>query len=187
MDPDSIIVRVANDADSIYAQEIVDETAHSAKLRGSGIAKRSTESIINKMKEGKAVIALTTKGQWAGFSYIEIWSNGEFVSNSGLIVAPAYRGLGVAKRIKQCIFELSRIKYPAANIFSITTGLAIMKMNTALGFEPVTFNEITKEELFWKGCSSCVNYATLQAKNCKNCFCTAMLYTVKKTPEQVID
>ena len=120
---------------------------------------------------------LTKEGVWAGFSYIEIWSKGEFVSNSGLIVSPAFRGLGVAKAIKEQIFSLAKIKYPGTGIFSITTGLAIMKMNHDLGFEPVTFNEITKGEKFWEGCKSCVNYAVLQNNHCKNCLCTAMLYT----------
>jgi GNAT superfamily N-acetyltransferase len=182
MDPDSIITRIADQQDEIYAQQIAAETERSAIQRGSGISRRSPENIIQKMLEGKAVVAVTKEGQWAGFSYIEIWNNGEFVSNSGLIVAPVYRSLGVAKRIKEKIFRLSRHKYPHAKIFSITTGLAIMKMNAALGFEPVTFNEITKEPRFWEGCRSCINYDILRRKQCKNCLCTAMLYAppVKK-------
>jgi hypothetical protein len=177
MDPDGIIIKIAGSEDEQYAQQIADETERSAIQRGSGISKRSPESIIRKMRDGKAVVALTKDGQWAGFSYIEIWSNGEFVSNSGLIVASAYRALGVAKAIKDRIFSLSREKYPHAKIFSITTGLAIMKMNARLGFEPVTFNEITHEPAFWEGCKSCCNYDILLGKQCKNCLCTAMLYT----------
>lgn len=175
--PDSIIVRVADISDGNYAQEIVDEMEASAKVRGTGIAKRSPASIVQKMMEGKAVIATTVNGDWVGFSYLEVWSNGEFVSNSGLIVNPAYRGQGVAGAIKKEVFKLSREKYPDAKIFSITTGLAIMKMNTALGFDPVTFESITHDKQFWKGCESCVNYDILLGKQCKNCFCTAMLFT----------
>ena len=177
MDPDGIIIKIAGSEDEQYAQQIAEETERSAIQRGSGISKRSPESIIRKMRGGKAVVALTKDGQWAGFSYIEIWSNGEFVSNSGLIVSPEFRTLGVAKAIKDRIFSLSREKYPQAKIFSITTGLAIMKMNARLGFEPVTFNEITHEPGFWEGCKSCCNYDILQGKQCKNCLCTAMLYT----------
>ena len=176
MDPDGIITRIAGQNDEQYAKQISEETKRSAIQRGSGVSKRSPESIIQKMRDGKAVVAVTNYGQWAGFSYIEIWSNGEFVSNSGLIVAPAYRSLGVAKSIKEKIFELSRVKYPNSKIFSITTGLAIMKMNAHLGFDPVTFNEITKESKFWEGCKSCVNYDILLQKQCKNCFCTALMY-----------
>jgi hypothetical protein len=176
MDPDSIIIRIAGKDDEQYANEISEETERSAIQRGSGISRRSPESIVQKMREGKAVVAVTNDNKWAGFSYFEIWSNGEYVSNSGLIVAPSYRLSGIAKKIKNKIFELSRSRYPNANIFSITTGLAIMKMNAELGFEPVTFNEITKEPGFWEGCKSCVNYDILQQKRCKNCLCMAMLY-----------
>lgn len=184
METERIIVHVANTDDEKYAKMITDEMESSAQQRGSGISKRSPESIIQKMREGKAVIAVTGNGTWVGFSYIEIWSNGEFVSNSGLIVSPAFRNQGVAKEIKNRIFLLSREKYPEAKIFSITTGLAIMKMNAELGFETVTFNEITHEKKFWQGCRSCVNYNILESKCCKNCLCTAMLYTTKNRSEK---
>ncbi|MET0638031.1 MAG: N-acetyltransferase [Chitinophagaceae bacterium] len=173
----NIIVREATPEDAVYASQICDEMFTSAIIRGSGISKRSPESIVRKMEEGKAVIALTAKGEWVGFSYLEVWAGGEFVSNSGLIVAPAFRGNGVASRIKKTVFGLSRKLYPEAKVFSITTGLAIMKMNSALGFEPVTYSEIPREEKFWEGCKSCINYNVLLGKKCANCLCTAMLYT----------
>lgn len=178
--PEGIIIRVATPDDQQYAVLISDETESSAIKRGSGIAKRPPEYICQKMLEGKAVIAITEDGKWVGFSYIEIWAKGEFVSNSGLIVHPDYRGMGVASGIKQQIFNLARKKYPTAQIFSITTGLAIMKMNAALGFDTVTFNEITHDEQFWKGCRSCVNFSILESKQYKNCLCTAMLFTPQK-------
>ena len=185
MDPEGVIIRIAGTTDEQYAEAISAETKRSAIERGSGISERPASVIIQKMREGKAIIAVTGNGEWAGFSYIEVWSKGGFVSNSGLIVSPAFRRSGVAAAIKHMIFELSRTKYPEAKIFSITTGLAIMKMNARLGFEPVTFNEITHEERFWEGCRSCVNYDILKGKQCKNCLCTAMLYTPinkKKSP-----
>lgn len=175
-DSSNIIVRVANEADSIYAIAIVTETESSAKARGTGISKRHPEDVIKRMKAGNAVIALTASGEWVGFSYLEVWSNGEFVSNSGLIVHPAWRGKGVARAIKEKIFELSRQKYPAAKVFSITTGMAIMKLNTRLGFEPVIYEALTHDPKFWEKCKSCVNYDILQSKGCKNCLCTAMLF-----------
>ncbi|CAL1516919.1 hypothetical protein MMC2321_00648 [Chitinophaga sp. MM2321] len=148
----------------------------SAMARGTGIAKRSPAYVEAKMQEGKAVIAVTDKGEWVGFCYIEAWGHGKFVANSGLIVNPAFRGHGVAKSIKKRIFELSREKYPTSKIFGLTTGLAVMKINSELGYEPVTYSELTDDEEFWKGCRSCVNFDILTAKERKNCLCTAMLY-----------
>ncbi len=159
-----------------YAEQICDEMESSARARGTGIARRSPEYIIEKMMEGKAVIALTSDGKWAGFCYIETWSHGEYVANSGLIVAPDFRKHGVAKKIKDAIFLLSREQYPDAKIFGLTTGLAVMKINSDLGYEPVTYSELTQDEEFWKGCRSCVNYEILESKERKNCLCTAMLF-----------
>jgi len=159
-----------------FAETICQEMEESAKARGTGIAKRSPQYICDKIKEGKAVIALTHAEQWAGFCYIETWSHGEYVANSGLIVAPAFRKSGLARQIKKRIFELSREKYPEAKIFGLTTGLAVMKINSELGYEPVTYSELTRDEAFWAGCKSCVNYDILLSKERKNCFCTAMLY-----------
>lgn len=179
MEQNNIIIRVANSGDTHYAKTITDEMEASAKARGTGIAKRSPEYVANKMQEGKAVIAHTKNGEWVGFCYIETWSHGEYVANSGLIVAPEYRKSGVAKSIKKRIFELSREKYPDAKIFGLTTGLAVMKINSELGYEPVTYSELTQDEAFWSGCKSCVNYDILMSKDRKNCFCTAMLYDPK--------
>lgn len=150
--------------------------ASSAQARGTGIARRSPEYIQQKMEEGKAVIAETREGEWVGFCYIEAWGHDEFVANSGLVVSPAYRGNGVATAIKKRIFELSRERYPHAKIFGLTTGLAVMKINSDLGYKPVTYSELTDDDVFWKGCQSCVNYDILMSKERKNCLCTAMLY-----------
>ena len=178
MDNTNIIIRVATPRDQIFANIITDEMEASAKARGTGIAKRSSEYIMQKIAEGKAVIALTDANEWVGFCYIETWE-GEYVANSGLIVSPAFRKSGVAKGIKQRIFQLSREKYPEAKIFGLTTGLAVMKINSDLGYEPVTYSELTQDEKFWAGCKSCVNYDILMSKERKNCLCTAMLYDPK--------
>ena len=176
MDNHIIFVRTANQNDAHYAEEIIQETAQSAIARGSGIAKRTAESIIAKMTAGKAVIALTAKGEWVGFSYLETWENERFVSNSGLIVAPKFRNSGVARSIKNKVFRMSRRLYPNSKIFSITSGPAVMRMNTKLGFLPVSFAEVTHDESFWEGCKSCVNYDILKRKKKCNCLCTAMLF-----------
>ncbi len=160
----------------VYAEEICNEMFESAKARGTGIARRKPEYVARKMEEGKAVIALHKNGTWAGFCYIETWSHGDYVANSGLIVNPVFRKVGLAKAIKKRVFELSREKYPNSKIFGLTTGLAVMKINSDLGYEPVTYSELTQDEEFWKGCQSCVNYDILMSKDRKNCMCTAMLW-----------
>lgn len=174
-----LIIRVAHSGDEHYAVTITEEMEASARARGTGIAKRSPEYISAKMREGKAVIAHTADGAWVGFCYIEAWGHEQFVANSGLIVSPEFRKSGVAKRIKKRIFDLSREKYPNAKIFGLTTGLAVMKINSELGYEPVTYSELTDDEEFWKGCKACVNYDILMSKERKNCLCTAMLYDPK--------
>jgi Acetyltransferase (GNAT) family len=179
-----IIVRTATAADAHYAETITTEMEESAKARGTGIAKRSPDYIKLKMEENKAVIAVTEDGTWVGFCYIESWEHEKFVANSGLIVSPAFRKSGVATEIKRKVFDLSRKKYPDAKIFGLTTGLAVMKINSDLGYEPVTYNQLTADEQFWKGCQSCVNYEILKSKERKNCMCTAMLYDpVEKAKE----
>ena len=166
---------MATPEDHIHIKTITEEMESSAKARGTGIAKRSPEYLSSKIDEGKAVIALTSGGEWVGFCYIETWE-GEYVANSGLIVSPNFRKTGVAKAIKEKIFALSRDRYPDAKIFGLTTGLAVMKINSDLGYEPVTYSELTQDESFWAGCKSCVNYDILMSKERKICLCTAMLY-----------
>ena len=151
-------------------------------------SKKSDESNVEnlyKMKEGKAIIALCGD-DFAGFTYIESWGNKQYVATSGLIVHPKYRGLGLAKRIKTASFRLARLRWPKAKIFSLTSGAAVMKMNTELGYVPVTFNELTDDEAFWKGCEGCINHDILVAKNRKFCICTAMLYDPKLHEEDKI-
>jgi GNAT superfamily N-acetyltransferase len=185
-EPEPVIIRVATTADAKYAFFIAKEMADSAVARGSGIGHRSIEFLCQKMESGEAIIAVTASERWVGFSYIEKWQDGKFISNSGMIVSPPYRRQGVATGIKKRIFELSRQQYPTANIFSITTGLAIMKLNSSLGFKPVTYSEITSDQQFWDKCQHCVNYSTLQSKIFKNCFCTAMLFDAAEAVNQIV-
>ncbi|PPK96259.1 acetyltransferase (GNAT) family protein [Nonlabens xylanidelens] len=170
---------IAHKSHSKYAQIICDTIADAAKVRGTGIAKRTPEYVTTKMENGNAVIALDN-GKFAGFCYIEKWGHGKFVANSGLIVHPDYRNLGLAKQIKERIFLLSKEKFPDAKIFSITTGLAVMKMNSDLGYKPVTFSELTDDQQFWNGCQTCKNYDILQRTEQKMCLCTGMIYDPSK-------
>ena len=171
-----IEILVADESHSRYADEICEEILISARERGTGIARRTPEYIIDKMRAGKAVIAISEDGRFAGFSYIETWGHQQFVANSGLIVAHAFRGLGIAMKIKRRIFKLSRELFPDAKIFSITTGAAVMKMNYELGFRPVTFAALTDDPEFWKGCQGCSNYAILESNEHRMCLCTGLLY-----------
>jgi argininosuccinate synthase len=177
----NINVLVADETHTHYVDEILETINAAAKVRGTGIAKRSPEYVKQKMLEHKAVIALADDGSFAGFSYIESWSNRQFVANSGLIVSPKFRGLGLAKLIKERIFALSREKFPEAKIFSLTTGAAVMKMNFELGYRPVTFDELTTDAAFWRGCESCVNYDILQRNGGHKCLCVGLLYDPNET------
>lgn len=169
-------VVVANEEHTAFADAICTEMAESAKARGTGIAKRSPEYVQTKMRQGKAVVAFHKDGRWAGFSYIESWGHDDFVANSGLIISPEFRGVGLARAIKEKTFQLSLDKFPGAKLFGLTTGLAVMKINSGLGYRPVTYSELTNDEAFWKGCESCVNFNILQSKEHKNCLCTAMVF-----------
>ncbi|MEM6785557.1 MAG: GNAT family N-acetyltransferase [Bacteroidota bacterium] len=177
----AVDIVVAGPEHASYAEEICAVMALAAKARGTGIAKREPAYVRKKMQQGRAVLALAdVAGQdrpaFAGFCYIEAWTHGKYVANSGLIVAPDFRKLGLARRIKQAIFDLSRLRYPEAKIFGITTSLAVMKINADLGYRPVTFSELTQDEVFWKGCQSCPNFDILTRTERKMCLCTGMLY-----------
>ncbi len=176
-------IHVANATHLIFAEEICLLMEESAKIRGTGIAKRSPEYIREKMMEGKAVIA-TYEEKVAGFCYIESWGHGKFVANSGLIVAPDFRKSGIARNLKKKTFELSQKKFPEAKLFGITTSLAVMKINSDLGYRPVTFSELTVDDEFWKGCGSCPNYDILMRNQRRMCLCTAMLYDPKNKGQQ---
>ena len=171
-----INVRVADASHAVYADEICEEILLSARERGTGIARRTPEYIIEKMMAGKAVIAISEEGRFAGFSYIETWGHKQFVANSGLIVAHDFRGIGLAMKIKRRIFQLSQELFPNAKIFSITTGAAVMKMNYELGFRPVPFSALTDDPEFWKGCQGCRNYYILESNDFRMCLCTGLLY-----------
>jgi hypothetical protein len=184
-------VMVADESHIKYVDTILQTIADAAKVRGTGIAKRSPEYVATKMREAKAVIALEGE-RFAGFSYIETWGNKHYVTTSGLIVHPDYRGMGLAKRIKNLTFTLARVRWPHAKIFSLTSGSAVMTMNTQLGYHPVTFNDLTDDEAFWRGCQGCINHDILQRTGRKFCICTAMLFDPEehlpaKIPAEVME
>ena len=175
-----ITVTVAGEGHLKYAEDICEEIYVSSLERKTGIAKRTPEYIREKINAGKAVIAIAEDGEFAGFSYIESWGGKSFVANSGLIVAHKFRGQGIAKRIKEQTFILSRKLFPDAKIFSITTGAAVMKMNYEFGFRPVPYSELTDDPEFWKGCEGCRHFDILKSHDYKMCICTGLLYDPKE-------
>ena len=188
---EEIKVMVADASHEKYVDFILKTIEDAAKVRGTGIAKRTHEYLTTKMKEAKAVIALSGD-KFAGFSYIETWGNKQYVTTSGLIVHPDFRGLGLAKRIKDMTFTLARTRWPHAKIFSLTSGAAVMAMNTQLGYKRATFADLTDDEAFWRGCEGCINVDVLKRTDRKYCICTGMLYDPEehlpaKLPQEVID
>lgn len=168
-------VMVADESHEKYVDIILDTIEIAARKRGSGIARRTHEYVAQKMREGKVIIALAGD-EFAGFSYIESWGNKQYVATSGLIVTDKFRNHGLAKRIKHAAFQLARLRWPKAKLFSLTSGSAVMKMNTELGYVPVTFSDLTDDEAFWRGCNGCVNHDVLTRTQRQYCICTAMLF-----------
>ncbi|MDR1809790.1 MAG: GNAT family N-acetyltransferase [Prevotella sp.] len=183
MEENNITVTIAGEEHIDYVPTILQTIEAAAQVRGTGIAKRTPEYVEQKMREGKAVIALAGD-EFAGFCYIESWGNKQYVANSGLIVVEKFRGNGLAKRIKQMAFALARQRFPDAKVFGLTSGAAVMKINTELGYVPVTFAQLTDDEAFWRGCQGCVNSDVLQRTGRKYCICTAMLFDPRKHDDQ---
>lgn len=177
-------VRIVQPSDAQYAVVIKDWYKESAKERGIGIATRKVPYIQEKIFEGDAVIAYKDS-EVVGFCYIEKFENKTYVSNSGLIIKKEYRGQGLATRIKKMVFNLARDKYPSAKIFGITTSDVVMGINTSLGYRPVAFFNLPKDDAFWNGCSSCPNFNILTQNNNKMCLCTGMLAPSKNEFEEL--
>lgn len=174
------IITVAGKEHLSYVPDIEQALLEASKVKGTGLAKRSQDYLSGKIRDKKAVIALSDEGEFAGFCYIESWGHEKFVANSGLIVLEKFRGNGLAMNIKAEAFKLSRRTFPGARMFGLTTSLAVMKINSALGYKPVTFSELTDDDEFWKGCQSCSYYDILFRTNRTHCLCTAMLYVPAK-------
>ncbi len=183
MEQPELTIQIANDSHIKYVQTILDTIEAAAKVRGTGIAKRSPEYVELKIKEGKAIISLMGD-EFAGFCYIESWGNKQYVANSGLIVVEKFRQHGLAKKIKQHAFSLARAMFPDAKVFGLTSGAAVMKINTELGYQPVTFAQLTDDEAFWRGCQGCINYDVLTRTDRKYCICTAMLFDPEKQKDK---
>lgn len=168
-------IYVAGKKDLGYLVDIEQGIINASMVKGTGIAVRTNEYIKTKILEGKSVIAIHADGSWAGFCYIESWGHNNFVANSGLVVNPEYRGQGLAGQIKARALGLSGEIFPDAQLFGLTTSLAVMKINSSLGYQPVTFSELTDDDEFWKGCQSCPYYDILVRTRRAHCLCTAML------------
>ncbi len=183
---EKIIIKFADVSDLIFVDDVKDAILKASEEKGTGIAVRSPEYITAKILDGKAIMAKTEKGKWAGFCYIESWGHNRFVANSGLIVNKDYRGRGLAKAIKSKAFDLSQNLFPGAKLFGITTSLAVMKINSELGYKPVTISELTSDEEFWKGCQTCPYYDILVRTKRSHCLCTAMLLDPSEKKETML-
>jgi len=158
-----------------YASGVCSMIEEASKDKNTALAIRTVEYIAEKLNSGKAILALNNE-QVVGFCYIETWEHGKFVANSGLIVSIAYRKTGLANKIKEMAFKLSEKKFPTAKIFGLTTSAAVMKINSGLGYRPVTFSELTDDDNFWKGCETCKYFDILTRTKRHHCLCTAMVY-----------
>lgn len=170
----NIQLLISDETHMSHAKAICELIEESAKLRGTGIARREVKYIEKKIQSGHGIIAIKNN-QLVGFCYLETWSHNQYVANSGLIVHPDYRKLGLARKIKKKAFDHARNKYPAAKVFGITTSPAVMKINSDLGYRPVSFAELTPDQSFWQGCHSCPNFDILQRNQQRLCLCTGML------------
>lgn len=180
MSTQNITLTIASEDHLQYVWEIEKALDEASQQKGTAIAVRSREYLSEKIRQGKAVIAYSDESQWAGFCYIESWGHNKFVANSGLIVASAFRGIGLASAIKKKALELSKKLFPGARLFGLTTSLAVMKINSDLGYKPVTFSELTDDDAFWEGCQTCPFYDILVRTKRVDCLCTAMILVPKQ-------
>ena len=170
-----IHITIASEEHLNYVPEVEKALLEASLQKGTGIAVRDSAYLTQKIKEGKAVIAYSDEGIWAGFCYIESWGHNKYVANSGLIVSSQFRGVGLASEIKKRALDLSAVLFPGAKLFGLTTSLAVMKINSGLGYNPVTFSELTDDNQFWKGCETCPYYDILVRTKRDDCLCTAMI------------
>jgi len=170
-----IVITIASEKHIEYVPIIEKALLEASRQKGTGIAVRSSEYLTGKIMEGKSVIAISDSGEWAGFCYIESWGHNKYVANSGLIVSMEFRGIGLAGEIKKRALDLSAKLFPGARLFGLTTSLAVMKINSGLGYNPVTFSELTDDDQFWKGCETCPYYDILVRTKRDDCLCTAMI------------
>jgi hypothetical protein len=170
-----IEITIASEQHLQLIPRIEDALLNASLQKGTGIAVRSSAYLTEKIMEGKAIIACSDDGKFAGFCYIESWGHNKYVANSGLIVSSEFRGIGLASEIKKRALELSMKLFPGAKLFGLTTSLAVMKINNALGYRPVTFSELTDDDQFWKGCQTCPYYDILVRTKREDCLCTGMI------------
>lgn len=155
-------MRFATVYDQQYADNIAHEISISALLRNVAIEPRTGDYIFQKMIDGLAVIAIDNETEeWIGFCALDVWNHQRYVANTGLIVKPKYRGKNVSNLLKNKLFELARIKFPSAKIFSLTNKELIKKINIDLGFQEVEAREILYDPYFNTGMNSWVDFIEL--------------------------
>lgn len=178
------VITLATSQHYHYASDICNLIQESSKVRGTGIAGRTPQQVLQKMQENKGIIALAN-GQLAGFCYFEVWENNQFVSNSALIIHPQFRRKNLARLIKEFAFKTARERYPDAILFGLTTSLPVMKINSELGLKPTVFSQLPQDQNFWEGCKSCVNFDILSRTQKQHCLCVGMLFDPKKEQHSI--
>ncbi len=170
----AITIEIGGDKHKKHAIKIAEMIERASEKKGTILAIRKPNYILDKIIKGKSILALDGE-IIVGFCYFQNWENNEFIAHSGLIINENYLGRGLSKKIKKQIFNLSRQKFPKAKLFGLTTSAAVMKINYELGYQSVNYNQLTNDEDFWKGCKTCSNYQRLMQAKREKCKCTGML------------
>ena len=173
----NLLIKAGDKGDLKFVNEIVELIEKESQVIGAGFAVRTPEYIEDKIRNGLSVVACDRfSGEFIGFIYLETWQHNKYVANSGLVVAEKFRGKGVGTKLKQKAFELSRKLFSDAKLLDLTTSLAVIKINSELGYEPVEYADLTSDDDFWMECETCMYYDVLVRTRRSNCLCEAMLY-----------
>ena len=166
-------VRISRPADVAYVERIQSLIAEAAES-GAIIAERSAEYLEQAIRARHAVVVL--RGDLlVGFATAHAWQDETFVSHSAMVVAPAFRGRGLARRIKKKLIDLSRRRWPDAAILSLTLSPAVERLNKSFKFDAVPYCDLTTDAGFWKGCEGCIHYGHLKRNQYQDCHCWAGL------------
>lgn len=168
---DDVRVRASGALDGGFAEvaaRLIDQAAGE-----HDIARREPGFLRSKLVSGRAALGLVGD-ELVAFGYWSEWEEGRFVSHSGLVVSPAYRGRGLGRRLKLVLFDSSRSRFPEATLMSLTSSEAVKALNRSLGFRVVPLERLTTDPAFWKGCETCRNVAEVRARGSR-CCCEAMI------------
>ena len=124
MDTLKIDVMVADISWGLRWHYFGDNQKRSKKVRGTGIAERTHEYVATKMKEGKAIASSLRRCICRIYLH---WIMGKqaCIATSG--IDHALTEIRMAKHYQTSLFQLARLRWPQAKIFSLTSGAAWWK------------------------------------------------------------